>query len=348
MTSLYVDRRCVTLKADGEALVFYENGERIGTVPLAPLSRVFIRGDVTLSSSLLGKLGERGIGVVVLSGRKALPTMLLGRPHNDAARRVAQYRLSLDGDFCLRFSRAIVEAKLGAQAAFLTLRRDSEPRSRYLLTLSLKRLATCIAAVDEQQSTASLRGLEGAGAAAYFEGFADLLPESLKFSGRNRRPPRDPVNAVLSLAYTLLHAEAVLALYGAGLDPFVGFYHALDFGRESLACDLVEPLRVEVDQHALMLFRSEKLRADDFSRTDSGCLLGKAGRARFYAEWEPVAARLRKLLAESVSDVAAAIGQAGGVDAPCSEPEATDPAADDDAADGGSAVAESDDDDFGD
>jgi CRISPR-associated protein Cas1 len=143
----------VTLKADGEALVFYENGERIGTVPLAPLSRVFIRGDVTLSSSLLGKLGERGIGVVVLSGRKALPTMLLGRPHNDAARRVAQYRLSLDADFCLRFSRAIVEAKLRAQADFLAERRDSEPRSRYLLTLSLRQLASCIAAVDEQHST---------------------------------------------------------------------------------------------------------------------------------------------------------------------------------------------------
>ncbi|WP_295451644.1 CRISPR-associated endonuclease Cas1, partial [uncultured Thiodictyon sp.] len=76
MTSLYVDRRGVTLKADGEALVFYENDERRGTVPLAPLSRVFLRGDVTLSASLLGKLGERGIGVVVLSGRKGEPTML--------------------------------------------------------------------------------------------------------------------------------------------------------------------------------------------------------------------------------------------------------------------------------
>jgi hypothetical protein len=141
-----------------------------------------------------------------------------------------------------------------------------------------KRLATSIAAVDQQHSTASLRGLEEAGAAAYFEGFADLLPDRLKFSGRNRRPPRDPVNAMLSLGYTLLHAEAVLALYGAGLDPFIGFYHGLDFGRESLACDLVEPLRVEVDQHALMLFRSEKLRPEDFSTTESGCLLGKAGR----------------------------------------------------------------------
>jgi CRISPR-associated protein Cas1 len=318
MTSLYVDRRGVTLKADGEALVFYENGERVGTVPLAPLARVFLRGDVTLSSSLLGKLGERGIGVVVLSGRKAVPTMLLGRPHNDAARRVAQYRLSLDANFCLRFSRTIVEAKLMAQAAFLAERRDVELQSRYLLTLSLRRLDGAIAAVDAQASAASLRGLEGAGAAAYFEGFRDLLPERLKFHSRNRRPPKDPVNAVLSLGYTLLHAEAVLALYGAGLDPFIGFYHAMDFGRESLACDVVEPLRVEVDRHALMLFRTEKLRVDDFSQTDGACLLGKAGRTRFYAEWEPVAERLRKQLGESVADVATAIGQMGAVDAPAS------------------------------
>jgi len=318
MTSLYVDRRGVTLKADGEALVFYENGERVGTVPLAPLARVFLRGDVTLSSSLLGKLGERGIGVVVLSGRKAEPTMLLGRPHNDAARRVAQYRLSLDANFCLRFSRAIVEAKLMAQAAFLAERRDVELQSRYLLTLSLRRLDGAIAAVDAQASATSLRGLEGAGAAAYFEGFRDLLPERLKFHSRNRRPPKDPVNAVLSLGYTLLHAEAVLALYGAGLDPFIGFYHVMDFGRESLACDVVEPLRVEVDRHALMLFRTEKLRVDDFSQTDGACLLGKAGRTRFYAEWEPVAERLRKQLVESVADVATAIGQMGAVDAPAS------------------------------
>jgi CRISPR-associated protein Cas1 len=132
---------------------------------------------------------------------------------------------------------------------------------------------------------------------------------------------------MLSLGYTLLHAEAVLALYGAGLDPFIGFYHGLDFGRESLACDLVEPLRVEVDQHALMLFRSEKLRPEDFSTTESGCLLGKAGRARFYGEWEPLAARLRKLLAESVGDVTEAIVEAGAVDAPNSR------AIDDEAAD---------------
>ena len=316
MTSLYVDRRGVFLKADGEALVFYENNERIGTVPMAPLSRVFLRGDVTLQSSLLGKLGERGIGVVVLSGRKAEPTMLLGRPHNDAARRVAQYRLSTDADFCLRFTRAVVEAKLRSQMAFLADKRDSEPHSRYLLTLAIRRIESAIAAVDTTDNIASLRGLEGNGAAAYFEGFGDLFAERLHFKSRNRRPPKDPVNAVLSLGYTLLHSEAVLALYGAGLDPYIGFYHALNYGRESLACDIVEPLRVEVDKHVLRLFRSETLRPDDFSKTDGACLLGKAGRSRFYAEWEPLAEKLRKQLEESVSDVAEAVGQLGGVDAP--------------------------------
>lgn len=322
MTSLYVDRRGVTLKADGEALVFYENNERVGTVPLAPLSRVFLRGDVTVSSSLLGKLGERGIGVVVLSGRKAVPTMLLGRPHNDAARRVAQYRLSLDADFCLRFSRAIVESKLRAQVVFLSQRRESEPKSRYLLTVALRRIEHSLASVDAQSSIASLRGVEGAAAAAYFEGLGDLFPGRLNFHGRNRRPPRDPVNSVLSLGYTLLHAEAVLAAYGGGLDPFIGFYHSLDFARESLACDLVEPLRIAVDQHALMLFRSEKLRLEDFTHSEAGCLLGKAGRARFYAEWEEVAGRLRKLLAESVADVANVLGST----AQTLNPHATSPA----------------------
>jgi len=308
MTSLYVDRRGVQLKVDGEALVFHENGTRCGTVPLAPLSRVFLRGDVTLSAALLGKLGERGIGVVVLSGRKGEPTLLLGRPHNDAARRVAQYRLSLDADYCLRFARAIVEAKLCAQRALIAERRNEYLRWRYPLTVCLERQDHCLAEIDVQPNIAALRGLEGAAAAAYFQGYQALFAERLRFFGRNRRPPKDPVNAVLSLSYTLLHAEAVIALYGAGLDPFIGFYHALNFGRESLACDVVEALRPETDRFVLQLFRNEALRPEDFSQVDGACLLGKAGRSRYYAEWETAAEGLRRALTTAVADVSAAVG----------------------------------------
>jgi CRISPR-associated protein Cas1 len=128
------------------------------------------------------------------------------------------------------------------------------------------------------------------------------------------------VNAVLSLTYTLLHAEAVIALYGAGLDPFIGFYHALDFGRESLACDVVEALRPEADRLVLRLFRSETLRFEDFSQTDGGCLLGKAGRSRYYAEWETAAETLRRSLTEAIADVAHAVGSYAPATAPeCAE-----------------------------
>lgn len=305
MSSLYIDRRGVELEADGEALVFRENGDRIGTVPLAPLSRIFLRGDVRLQSSLLGKLGERGIGVIILSGRKAEPTLLMARPHNDAARRIAQYQMSLDAGRCLDFARDLVQRKLASQRNFLAARREHDLEHRYELTLALRKLDGIMAQIMTKDKIAALLGVEGAGAAAYFAGFAAIAPPRLKFSQRNRRPPRDPLNALLSLGYTLLHAEAVLALYGAGLDPYIGFYHQLDFGRESLACDIVEPLRVEVDAFMLDLFRKDVLRVDDFSTTESGCLLGKAGRAKFYTAWETLAEKLRKQLSVQVDELSA-------------------------------------------
>lgn len=303
MSSLYIDRRGMELESDGDALVFRENGERIGTVPLAPLSRIFLRGDVRLQSSLLGKLGERGVGVVVLSGRKSTPTMLLARPHNDAAKRIAQYQLSRDEAFCLKFAQSLVTAKAASQQDFLAKKRETDFGHRYELTLALRKLDEITPHIGEKTTVASLRGIEGALAAAYFEGLSAIVPPRLNFHQRNRRPPRDPFNAALSLGYTLLHAEAVLALYGHGLDPFIGFYHALDFGRESLACDVVEPLRVEADAFLLDLFRRDVLRVEDFTTTESGCMLGKNGRSKFYEAWEQCTEMLRKKLDESVSEL---------------------------------------------
>lgn len=303
MTSLYVDRRGVELRLDGEALVFYENGERCGTVPLAPLARVYLRGDVTLQSSLLGKLGAHGVGVIVVSGRKGEASLMLAQPHNDAARRIAQYRLSQDAGFCIAFSQSIVELKLREQSGFLLALREKDLQARYELTNRERQVTEAIARVGQQASIAALRGLEGHAAAAYFAGLAAHMSPKLGFDGRNRRPPRDPLNVVLSLGYTLLHADAVLALYGAGLDPFVGFYHGLDFGRESLACDLMEPLRPRLDRFAVHLFKSGEMRAEDFSSTAQGCLMGKAGRARFYPLYEAAAEDFRKRLTASVGEL---------------------------------------------
>lgn len=304
MSSLYIDRRGVEVRLDGEALAFYEKGERAGTVPLAPLERVFLRGDVLLHANLLGKLGEKGVGVVVLTGRKAEPSLLLATPHNDASRRIAQFRMSQDPNFCLRVSKKLMEKKLKGQIAFLETIFKEDFRHRFLVGHRQRFVKECLEKIPVCTDQASLRGLEGVAAREYFTALAETLPKSLGFKGRNRKPPKDPFNVVLSLGYTLLQAEASIALYGAGLDPYVGFYHTIDFGRESLACDIVEALRPEVDRFALICFREKTLRPEDFTTADDGsCLLGKAGRERFYPAWEPCVEELRRQLTAAARDL---------------------------------------------
>lgn len=131
MSTLYIDRKNVRLEYDAEALVLYENNERVGTVPLAPLQRVIMRGNVMVDTSLLGKLGSHGIGVIILSGKKAEPSLFLPRAHNDATRRIAQYRAATDVAKCLTLSRFIVHGKLTAQLAFLKAKLESRPDARY-------------------------------------------------------------------------------------------------------------------------------------------------------------------------------------------------------------------------
>lgn len=145
-------------------------------------------------------------------------------------RRVQQIRLSLDPAFCLSCARLLIQHKLGSQIDWLAqLQIEAHPSARHPLGHTLAQLRALHARVPHAHSLASLRGLEGAAAASYFEGLKAVVPASLGFSSRNRRPPKDPFNALLSLTYTLVQAETAIALWGAGLDPYVGYYHALDF-----------------------------------------------------------------------------------------------------------------------
>jgi len=308
MSSLYIDRRGTELEIDSEAIVFRENGERIGTVPLAPLTRVFLRGDVRLSAALLGKLGEQGVGVVILSGRRGRASLLLARPHNDARRRVEQIRKSLDEAWSLRLARTLIGRKLSRQIEFFDELRGRDMQARYELTHAMKTLESHRARLIGADSEATLRGQEGAAAASYFAGLKAVVPESMGFKNRNRRPPKDPFNALLSLTYTLLHAELAIGLYGAGFDPYVGFYHRLDFGRESLASDLLEPLRPLADTFALGLVRRRIVDVEDFTQTESGCMLGKAGRARYYTAYEEAAETLRAGIESEIAQLAEALG----------------------------------------
>lgn len=305
MTSLYVDRRDVHLRHDAGAIAFYENGQRSATVPLAPLTRLILRGKVTLEAALLGHLGDRGVGVLFLSGRNGQAHLLLGPGHNDIRRRVAQTRCSLDSRFCLQYARYLVDAKLGRQITSLDELRQHYPAQRQPLTQALHQLQEQRDRLSKATSLESLRGMEGAAAVAYFSGLRAVVPPSLQFHERNRRPPRDPFNALLSLTYTIATAEIAMALHIAGYDPCIGYYHQISHGRQSLACDLLEPLRPLIDRLCLRMVAQQTLTAAHFSTATGGaCLLGKAGRVRYYQAYEENARPLRRAISAQVKDLA--------------------------------------------
>lgn len=300
MGMLLLDRADLEVRYDNGALAMYENGLRSSTVPLKLLDRLVIQGARTrIDTGVLSRLAEAGVAVVMLSPRASRQVaIVLGPGHNDAAVRLAQAQRVCDPAFCNDWARQVVAAKLRRQHRLLREAGAQRADLRKPLQDACGGVAAALIqlAARPEADAASLRGLEGSAARAYFGGFGALFAADLGFAGRNRRPPRDPVNACLSLGYTLLHFDAVRAAHAAGLDPLLGFFHRPAFGRESLACDLIEPLRPHVDGWLWQLFRAGTLRAEHFTRDKSACLLGKAGRGRFYAEWSRFAAAHRRWL----------------------------------------------------
>ena len=318
MCTLYLDRRDLALKLEGRTLAIYAGDHRESTVPLHLLERIVLRSNVRLESSALARLADSGIALAAFGGRIGDKlAMVHGHCHNDGARRIGQYRRYDDPDWQRRWARHLVLVKLNRQRRLLRRGLAQRADLRHPLTTALAALDGAMTRIlaDQFVGVASLRGIEGAAAAAYFRGFCALFPASLDFTGRNRRPPRDPVNAVLSLGYTLLHAEAVRAAYGAGLDPIIGYYHRLDFGRDSLASDLIEPLRPRVDSWVWEQFRDRLLRAEHFHRDGDACLLDKPGRAHFYAAFDPAMGAARRLLRRWTGKLAADFADLGKRDA---------------------------------
>ena len=310
MATLYLDPKGAALDIDAGSLTVRLRGELATRIPLAPLERVVVHGEALLSSRLLAALWQHDVGLLLLTGRHSQPSArLVGRPHDDVALRLAQYRRASDAAACRETARHIAGAKLAGEARLLGRALEMRPDRRKPLTDAvdtLARLQARIANNDETLDRDTLTGLEGAGAAAYFRAYASLFPESLEFSRRRRRPPPDPVNVCLSLGYTLLHHEAVREAQIVGLDPLLGFLHVPERGRESLASDLVEPLRPHVDEWVWRRFAERHLRGEHFSREKGGaCLMGKAGRRLFYDGFEPLAMGLRRLLRRMARSLAA-------------------------------------------
>lgn len=300
MKMLFVEHENSELRCERSALLIYQNGERVTSVPIDSIERIIVAPHVTLNAGVLGFIASHQVGLLVVNCRYPDRTaQLCSMLKTDVNRRVEQYKLIDDLAFRLDWSIRIVLAKTLRQYKFLLKAMQVRPDLRHDLFQATQQLNETLLNLKKENaidSLASLRGIEGSASACYFKAFAKLFPQSLSFEHRNRRPPADPVNACLSLSYTLIHHEAVTALRIVGLDPCVGCYHELYYNRESLACDLIESLRPLIDGWLWELFKNRILTVEHFTTNDGACYLNKAGKQHFYEAYYQKVLCLRKLL----------------------------------------------------
>ncbi len=318
MSTLYIDRQGSYLQVQTGVLhITTPNGETDRRLPLKYLDRIVLRADTQLSSKVLCALAESGVNLIALGGRGGQKiAQMTGSPHNDARRRWQQVLTLSQPQACAQLARSIIHSKVKRQRSTLQQIAAQRPDIRKPLFDGQQRLSGILATLQSQDTAAhtlnQLRGIEGAAAAMYFEAYFSTFAPALAAIGRNRRPPRDPVNAVLSLSYTMLYAQATAACWAAGLDPALGALHTLSHGRAALACDIMEPYRPLIDLWIWQQFRQSNLRAEHFGHDGAGaCLLGKTGRGHFYTAWEQQAQHNQRSLLRYACAMAKALMHGG-------------------------------------
>lgn len=276
LNTLYITTPETYLRLDNDTLRVEVERETRLRVPLHHLCGVVCFGSVGLSSPLMHRLAGEGISLVLLDGNGRFMARLEGPVSSNVLLRQAQFRRAADGAFALEMARASVAGKIKNTRQVLQrgAREAKTPEDAALLVRRADDLAASLRALPAASDLDMLRGVEGEAARQYFSGLNLLIRadarEDFFMDGRTRRPPRDRFNALLSFLYAMWMNDCRSALEAAGLDPQVGFLHALRPGRAALALDLLEEFRPWADRLALTLINRAQVRADDFALREGG------------------------------------------------------------------------------
>jgi len=278
---LVVQNRDAYVSVNGGVIVVKLNGEVVSKHPIHQLAGVCLYGAIQISAQAQQLLMEQGVPVSWFSAAGRFIGMAHGLPCSGVDARLGQSRLWSAPERRLALASCIVKAKIHNQRVMLM-------RNGHADESVLKKMATLRDSCRSQPSLSSLRGVEGSAAALYFENFEGMLKPDMKFDfqGRNRRPPKDPVNALLSMAYSMLAKELTGIAYTVGLDPFLGFFHSPRYGRPALALDMMEEFRPLIaDSTVLTLLNRGEVTPVDFTYSSRGVLLGDSARRQFWRAW---------------------------------------------------------------
>lgn len=293
LNTLFVTTEDAYLSLDGENVVVNRKDTEIGRFPLHNLSGILSFSYAGASPALMGACAKRDIILSFCNPQGRFLARTVGSSNGNVLLRRTQYRFADDPVKSIRIARNMIFGKIyNARWSIERTRRDHRMRieDSAFQTVS-QTLQTFLPQVLQQETEDGLRGLEGVGASLYFGLFDQMIlrnKSSFFFRGRNRRPPLDNVNALLSFAYSLLCNDCAAGLESVGLDAYVGFMHSDRPGRRSLALDLMEELRpCYADRFVLTMINNQIINADDFVKSESEAVqLTDLGRRKFLKSWQ--------------------------------------------------------------
>lgn len=278
LNTLYVTQPESYLRLENDTLRIEIQREVRLRVPLHHLSGVVCFGHVGLSAPLMHRLADEGIALVLLDDRGRFKARLEGATAGNVLLRQAQHHRVDDAQFTLEIARSCVAGKIknGRQVLLRAARESKQPEDETPLSRAAEDLAAALRALRQAPDLDSLRGVEGEAARQYFSALSLIVRPALRthfsMDGRTRRPPRDRFNALISFVYAMWMNDCRSAIEAAGLDPQIGFLHAIRPGRAALALDLVEEFRAIADRLVLTLVNRGQITPDDFDLREGGAV----------------------------------------------------------------------------
>ncbi len=290
MSTVYITEHGAVVRLSSRTLIITKGKEKLAQIPLIGVDNILIFGNAQVSTQAVSALLEEGVDITYLSPQGKLRGRLVSTASKNVLLRVAQYERYLDDDFQINLARVILKAKMRNGKKVIKRQLYNHPELN--VQNELDTIDKSIKQVDHRKTINSMMGDEGVASAAYFKTLGRLVRRSFAFEKRSRRPPYDPVNALLSFGYTLLTNEIFSLLHAHGFDPYIGYLHGIVYGRPSLALDVVEEFRHPViDRFVLYLINQQKLTESDFQDKKPGIYLTEEGLKRFFKEYNKLKKR---------------------------------------------------------
>ena len=286
MATLYITEQGAKIKKEGRRIIVEKDNKKLLDLPIIKTENILIYGNVQVSTQAMNMLLSNGISLSFLYMDGRIKGKLLPVKAKNVILRMNQYEKTKHPDFVNNISRIIVKNKLKNCIKLI-----EDYRKNYwdkFFSESIEKIKNLFPIFERKTKPNTILGIEGRGSVIYFDAYSKMFRSNLTFGGRNRKPPRDPVNALLSFGYMLVLNEIFSLLEAVGFDPYLGFLHKIDYGRPSLALDLLEEFRVPiVDKFVLNLSNKNILKASDFTkREDGGIYLKPESLKKFFIHYD--------------------------------------------------------------